>query len=270
VIYINKFHASSERPFLYHVNVYIILGNVHEKIYTKLNSTKREIRLLKLHPESDPDCDIVCELSTVSLDTRPIYRALSYTWGDANDTNLIILDGHRFAVTRNLKKALLRLRGLDTESPIWIDAICINQINVTERMQQVELMRCIYESTSEVIVWLGDTVPLEGDELWDDSCFSWRADESDVPRINSTMAFSEAYSATFPEKLDPRSANPLILGFCLMRLLAGDVHPADIALLRNPNLRTLCINALGQLVAQPWVRKTSSLKCYAKSYVLSG
>jgi hypothetical protein len=144
---------------------------------------------------------------------------------------------------------------------MWIDAICINQANATERTQQVELMRVIYECTSEVIVWLGDAAPVEGDELWDDSCFSWRADESDVPRINSIMAFSEAYSNTFPEKLDPRSANPLILGFCLMRLLAGDVHPSDIALLRNPNLRKLCTNALGILVAQPWVRKTSFLNC---------
>ena len=230
-----------------------MIGNVHEKIYTKLNSATREIRLVKLHPESDPDCDIRCELSTVSLNTRPIYKALSYTWGDANDTVPIMLDGHRFAVTRNLKKALLRLRTLNAETPIWIDAISINQVDTAERTQQVELMRAIYESTSEVIVWLGDAPPVEGDELWDDSCFSWHADESDVPRINSIMTFAETYSDTFPEKVDPRSANSLILGFCLMRLLAGDVHPADIALSRNPNLRSLCMRGLGALVGQPWV-----------------
>jgi hypothetical protein len=269
VIYIHKFHALSNQPFLRHVNIHVILGNVHEKIYTKLNSATREIRLVKLHPESDPDCDIRCELSTVSLNTRPIYKALSYTWGDANDTVPITLDGHRFAVTRNLKKALLRLRSLDTEAPIWIDAICINQVDTAERTQQVELMRAIYESTIEVIVWLGDVLPVEGDELWDDSCFSWHADESDVPRINSIMTFVEAYSDTFPEKVDPRSANPLILGFCLMRLLAGDVHPADIALFKNVNLRSLCMNGFGALVGQPWVRKTSFLNYYARSYVLS-
>ena len=253
---------------MHHANVHGILGNVHEKIYTKLDSATREIRLVKLHPESDPDCDIRCGLSTVSLNTRPLYKALSYTWGDAKDTVPIILDGHRFAVTRNLKKALLRLRRLDTETPIWIDAICINQVDTVERTQQVELMRAIYQSTSEVIVWLGDALPVEGDELWDDSCFSWHADESDVPRINSIMTFAEAYRDTFPEKVDPRSANPLILGFFLMRLLAGDVHPADIALLRNANLRSLCLNGLGTLVGQPWVRKASFLRYYARSHVL--
>jgi hypothetical protein len=108
---------------------------------------------------------------------------------------------------------------------------------------------------------------MEGGELWDESCFRWRADESNVWRINSIMAFSEAYSYTFPENLDHRSANPLILGFCLMRLLAGDVHPADIVLLRNPNLRKLCTNALGKLVTQPWVSKTSFLNSCATSYL---
>jgi hypothetical protein len=73
------------------------------------------------------------------------------------------------------------------------------------------------------------------------------------------MTFAESFGDTFPEKSDPRSTNPLVLGFCLMRLLAGDVHPTDIPLLRNPNLRSMCINALGKLVNQPWVRNMSFL-----------
>jgi hypothetical protein len=234
---------------------------MQEKIYSKLNSASREIRVAKLHPESDPHGDISCELFTVSLDTRPVYKTLSYTWGDASDTVSIILGGHRFPVTRNLKKALQRLRSLDTETPIWIDAICINQADTVERTQQVELMRTIYESSSEAIVFLGDALPVVGDEFWDDRCFSWHADESDVPQINSIMSFAEAYSETYPQKADPRSANPFVLSFCLMRLLAGDVHPAEIPLLKNPNLRSLCLNGLGQLVAQPWVRKLCSRHC---------
>jgi hypothetical protein len=39
------------------------------------------------------------------------------------------------------------------------DAVCINQADSIERMQQVELMRAIYESTNEAIVWLGDSPP---------------------------------------------------------------------------------------------------------------
>jgi hypothetical protein len=226
---------------------------VHDKIYSPLDKAKREIRLVKLFPEPDPDYDIRCELSNVSLDTHPLYKALSYTWGKSNDTVPITLNGHRFAVTRNLKKALQRLRALDTDTPIWIDAICINQVNTDERMHQVELMRVIFENPKEVIVWLGDAQPMPGDELWDASCFNWGGDESDVPSINSIMAFAEAFGDRYPENPDSRSANPLMLGFCLMRLLAGDVHPADIPLLRNINLYEHCSKAFSSLVMQPWV-----------------
>lgn len=236
-------------------------GKVHDKIYSPLNKGKREIRLVKLFPDHDPDYDIRCEISIVSLDTRPFYKALSYTWGNPNDTVPITLNGHRFVVTRNLKKALQRLRDLDTETPIWIDAICINQVDTAERMHQVELMRVIFENPNEVVVWLGDAQQMPGDELWDASCFNWRGDESDVPSINSIMAFAEALGDTYPEKSDPRSANPLMLGFCLMRLLAGDVHLADIPLLRNINLRAQCINAFSSLVTQPWVSNPEFLSC---------
>jgi hypothetical protein len=206
------------------------IGNIRESVYAPLDPARREIRLIKLHPDPDPHYDIQCEVFVVSLGTRPVYKALSYTWGDPGDTVPISLNGQRYAVTQNLKKALQRLRTLDTETPIWIDAICINQADTTERMQQVELMRVIFESTSEVFVWLGEAGRAPGDDSWDDSCFSWHGDETDVERINTILAFAEAYSDAYPQRPDKRSANRLILGFCLMRLLAGDVHLGDIPL----------------------------------------
>jgi hypothetical protein len=38
---------------------------------------------------------------------------------------------------------------------VWIDALCIDQSSFEERNSQVKLMRNIYESSSEVLVWLG-------------------------------------------------------------------------------------------------------------------
>jgi hypothetical protein len=75
----------------------------HDKIYSPLDKDKREIRLVRVFADPDPDYDICCELSSVSLDTRPVYKALSYTWGNPDDTVPITLNGKRFAVTRNLK-----------------------------------------------------------------------------------------------------------------------------------------------------------------------
>ena len=38
---------------------------------------------------------------------------------------------------------------------IWIDAICINQDDISERDCQVLLMSSIYRSSKKLIVWVG-------------------------------------------------------------------------------------------------------------------
>jgi Heterokaryon incompatibility protein (HET) len=38
---------------------------------------------------------------------------------------------------------------------IWADAICINQIDTSEKTEQVPLMADIYERAELVLVWLG-------------------------------------------------------------------------------------------------------------------
>ncbi|KAF2817135.1 uncharacterized protein BDZ99DRAFT_357693, partial [Mytilinidion resinicola] len=92
--------------------------------YDSLAKDHNEIRLIKLSSSSDPNYDIGCELIVTSLDENPKYKALSYTWGNPNDTVPITLNDQRFDITRNLKKALQSLRTLDTDTPYWVDAIC--------------------------------------------------------------------------------------------------------------------------------------------------
>lgn len=38
---------------------------------------------------------------------------------------------------------------------LWVDSKCINQDDPAERTAQVQLMRHVYSSASQVIVWLG-------------------------------------------------------------------------------------------------------------------
>jgi hypothetical protein len=66
-------------------------------------------------------------------------------------------------VTSNLESALQHVRarwkmmGNDTCSfRIWVDAICINQADITERGHQVQLMGQIYPSATVVLAWLGN------------------------------------------------------------------------------------------------------------------
>jgi hypothetical protein len=42
---------------------------------------------------------------------------------------------------------------------IWIDQICINQINIQERACQVNIMKDIYQKSEGTIIWLGPDNP---------------------------------------------------------------------------------------------------------------
>lgn len=57
------------------------------------------------------------------------YIALSYVWGDVTDKISILLDGHRFPVTKGLHEALSHLRDAfemqERELHVWADAVCI-------------------------------------------------------------------------------------------------------------------------------------------------
>lgn len=115
-----------------------------------------EIRLLRLEPGSKTDV-LKISLKTYSLDDDLHYDALSYTWGDATNMPAVSCDGKSIAVTRNLFQALQQLRDPDHPRTFWIDAICINQGDLTERGVQVQMMRDIYKKARVVVVWLGDT-----------------------------------------------------------------------------------------------------------------
>jgi hypothetical protein len=105
--------------------------------YHELDHESREFRLLRLLPSIDFDTEIHCELFKSSLDSCPSYEAISYVWGDANITVPIRLHDTTRSVTTNLGLALRYMRLVEEESVIWVDALCINQENNTEKTYQV-------------------------------------------------------------------------------------------------------------------------------------
>jgi hypothetical protein len=133
-------------------------------LYQRLDFSKYETRLLKLHPTSSAGQSskpIVCELlHGVPLiekpPQRPSYRALSYCWGDPSDTVSIVIDGRVVQVTKNLKAALLEVRRTITApSLLWVDALCINQADEYEKREQIKNMGMIFQSAERVIAWVG-------------------------------------------------------------------------------------------------------------------
>lgn len=91
----------------------------------------------------------------------PEYEAVSYTWGDAADVFPITLGktGAQTMVTRNCHTALQSLRLQTSGRLIWIDALCINQDDDSERTAQVRVMGRIYASSYRVVIYLGDETP---------------------------------------------------------------------------------------------------------------
>jgi hypothetical protein len=120
------------------------------------------IRLLKLHPASDPSSPICCSLRHTRLSQHRKYEAISYTWGD--DTALCpiyLCDGNRgqLQVRSNCYNVLRHVRLADRPRMLWIDAICIDQANSQERGHQVKSMDRIYEQASAVVAYLGEETP---------------------------------------------------------------------------------------------------------------
>jgi hypothetical protein len=97
---------------------------------------------------------------------EPTYEALSYTWGSAinpetayverqETTDDQIVSQTTMELGQNLATALRHLRYLDKPRILWVDAICIDQQNNSERDQQVQRMGGIYKYADRVVVWLG-------------------------------------------------------------------------------------------------------------------
>jgi hypothetical protein len=117
------------------------------------------VRLIELQVGSREDT-IKCRLIVVeSLDVVPNYEALSYCWGSKDGTKVVTCDSEAkpFMVTANLFDALKHLRFNDRNRLLWIDAMCINQHDLSERSQQVSIMGLIYANACKVSVWLGVT-----------------------------------------------------------------------------------------------------------------
>jgi hypothetical protein len=123
--------------------------------HVPLERPAEQMRLSRIRPGEKREL-ISCALQVFELSDAPPYRALSYTWGDANHLMPIRLDEKLHLITPNCWYALWQLRlhhGLDTW--FWIDAICIDQANVPEKNEQVRRMGAIYRQAKCVCVSVG-------------------------------------------------------------------------------------------------------------------
>jgi len=112
------------------------------------------VRILELLPGTRED-PIICRLVTKRLSITTRFEALSYTWGAAEPSHTIMVNGIRFSVRENLENALRHLRDKTRRRRLWVDAVCINQLDVEKRATQVMQMGQIYRNAEQVLIWLG-------------------------------------------------------------------------------------------------------------------
>lgn len=145
------------------------------------------IRLLQLNPGSFGTTEVHCEVIHTRLsickDIYDDYTALSYVWGDLNDTKTILLHGQPHSITINLYNALRDLRHERRPLLLWVDAVCINQSDDDEKMKQIVMMGKIYSTASHTVIYLG---PLEAqdDNKWRD----WVSVDLSVAKFSTEMA----------------------------------------------------------------------------------
>ncbi|KAE9365590.1 HET-domain-containing protein [Stipitochalara longipes BDJ] len=126
--------------------------------YTPLvssTSTQSFIRLLKLHPGRGSK-RLEASLEEVPLSSELDYEAVSYCWGEAEDVSTISCNDRQLQVPRRLEVALRNMRYSDKPRILWADAICINQLDTSEKESQVQLMRIIFSNAKRTLIFLGD------------------------------------------------------------------------------------------------------------------
>lgn len=119
------------------------------------------IRLLRIR--KDAAADYAGALVIAKLTDAPPYYTLSYCWGTDPQNIPIRVGEGTMCINSDLALGLRRLRELAGGVPeldhqiqyVWIDRICINQNDVSERSSQVCLMGEIYSRSIRTLIWLG-------------------------------------------------------------------------------------------------------------------
>ena len=145
-----------------------------------------------------------------STDSKlPAYWAISHVWGaqDFQDTlQLYDSDGDTsyINITLNVSTVLKRSRAStpNIRRRPWIDAICLNQNNATEKAHQVPNMGRIYKKAQDVHIW-----PCPEDE-YTAGVFRFLPEVSRIPSLG-TQDWEEHLIEVAAKHLVPQITSPL-------------------------------------------------------------
>lgn len=119
--------------------------------YTPLEKT--EIRLLMLYPGSDTT--LRGTIFRAPFQLAGPYYALSYAWGNDSICSSLWTPEGTIGITDSLQRALMCVRNPTEPLILWVDALCINQADLEEKVEQIRLLPRIFQQAICVIAHLG-------------------------------------------------------------------------------------------------------------------
>lgn len=128
---------------------YDILPNDSIRILSLLPGTGFAPLHCELH-----QADVPCIIRR-GVASGPAFEALSYAWGDSNLCQSLFCKNSAIKITQSLFDALIHLRHPEAARTLWVDAVCIDQENNDEKIEQIPHMKDIYQRASHVVIWPG-------------------------------------------------------------------------------------------------------------------
>ncbi|KAG9228606.1 heterokaryon incompatibility protein-domain-containing protein [Amylocarpus encephaloides] len=173
--------------------------------YPLLDRTKDDIRLVSFTVPDDPGMSIRCTTSTTSLSTaiKSKFKALSHiAENHGGGRRTLILNGERTWVATDLDTALRMLHNHE-QNLVWVDALCTNQNDEVEKVQQANLMPRIFAQADVVFAYVGDS------SRWTNSAFlfmqTWAkldCDFEDVEQIQNLAKKPELWKRQTWQQVD--------------------------------------------------------------------
>ncbi|KAL5331150.1 hypothetical protein ACEPPN_000679 [Leptodophora sp. 'Broadleaf-Isolate-01'] len=204
------------------------------------------IRILQLQPSKTHHGDLHIELIEVKLGEFLEYEAISYVWGEPVFDHQLRTPLGSIKITRNLDTALRGLRSENVVRNLWTDAVCINQMSMDEKAQQIPLMGGIYKFANCVLAWLGEG----GEEIPKGftGCkgllkaakeFHVGPDDSDHQYLRPPQLKVPPPSSSSSSGSEPKTLN------------AASISPEDMQRLES-TFQSLLNSGLSSIVALPW------------------
>ncbi|KAI1755698.1 heterokaryon incompatibility protein-domain-containing protein [Xylaria castorea] len=237
-------------------------------LYPQLDPKAHTIRLVELSPGDFSALPIHCQLVERELAPPLSYKALSYSWrgDDVASDMAIFCNSKPIYISANLHAALRRLRRPNAVVRIWVDAICINQQDEAERAYQVGMMREIYQNSSEVLIWLGESGPYDDMDDWilenasmngdalsethdNPNIVEWSGDERDIPKLKAY--FSSSLDEERALKFEGKRRD-IFGAFCILHLLASGIPVDKIWHLRHVQYSASIVEGLDSIMKKAW------------------